>query len=171
MSLAAPDPLGGERPRFGVRVALATGLGVGVAAPVAAGTFGSALGLGLFWLVSAIWGWPATVAAAVLATAIGFWSAGAAERYFGREDPGPVVIDEIAGQIATLLFLPPTIPVLTAGFFLFRILDIFKPFPARRLEALPGGSGIMADDLMVALYANLALQIATRLFPSWLGVA
>jgi len=171
MSLAGPDSRGAERPRFGLRVALATGLGVGVAAPVAAGTFGSAMGLGLFWVLSTIWGWPATVAGAVLCTTIGLWSAGAAESYFGRDDPGPVVIDEIAGQLVTLLFLPPKIPILVAGFLLFRVLDITKPYPAHRLEALPGASGIMADDLMVAVYANLALQIATRLFPGWLGVA
>jgi phosphatidylglycerophosphatase A len=81
-----------------------------------------------------------------------------------------VVVDEIAGQILALAFLPLTPRVLVLGFVLFRILDIGKPFPARRLESLPGGSGIMADDLMVGLYANVLLQGAAYFLPGFLGM-
>jgi len=71
----------------------------------------------------------------------------------------------------TLLFLPMSGPMLAVGFVLFRVLDVFKPWPARRLEGLPGGSGIMADDLMVGLYANLILHGLALWRPAWLGLA
>ncbi len=81
-----------------------------------------------------------------------------------------IVIDEFAGQFLALLALPPTWPVLLAGFVLFRLFDIMKPPPARRLEALPGATGIMADDLLAGLYANLLLQLAIRLAPGVWGL-
>jgi phosphatidylglycerophosphatase A len=89
----------------------------------------------------------------------------------GEKDPGRVVVDEIAGQMVALLFLPMTVPILVIAFFVFRVLDVFKPWPARRLEDLPGGSGIMADDLMVGLYANLILHGLVLWRPVWLGLA
>jgi phosphatidylglycerophosphatase A len=142
------------RPLFAL--ALATVLGVGYA-PVASGTFGSAAGL-VLWvflpesnLVRGI---------AVLAVfVLGSWSGTVAERYFGRTDPGQVVIDEVLGMMMTLFWNPVGWRGLVVGFLLFRIADIIKPFPANRLERLPGGLGIMADDAMAAVYANLALQI------------
>ena len=92
-------------------------------------------------------------------------------RCFGEKDPGRVVVDEIAGQMVALLFVRPTALVLLAAFLLFRVLDVLKPWPARRLEDLPGGSGIMADDLMAGLYANLILHGLALWRPDWLGLA
>lgn len=147
---------------------LATGAGVGFA-PVIPGTFGSALGVLIFFIVERTTGPYGALAATVVAAGLGFWTAGAAEAQLGTTDPGPVVIDEIAGQMLTLLFLPSGWTTLLAGFLLFRVLDVTKPFPARRLETLHGGAGIMADDLCVAVYANLLLQVAFRAAPAWLG--
>lgn len=90
--------------------------------------------------------------------ALGTWSAGRAEKYFGRVDPGPVVIDEVVGQIVTLLARPhANWKWLLGGFVVFRIFDIIKPFPAGRAEGLPGGLGIMADDVVAGLYGLLTL--------------
>lgn len=147
---------------------VATGLGSGYF-PFAPGTVGSALGV---LLHAGLWfaGGPlATLAGMLVATALGFWSAGKAEAHFARRDPGPVVIDEVAGQMLSLLFVPLTAGTALAGFILFRIFDILKPFPCRRLERLPGGSGIMTDDLMAGLYANLVLQVLVRWSPWSLG--
>jgi phosphatidylglycerophosphatase A len=82
----------------------------------------------------------------------------------GLEDPSFVVIDEVAGQLLTFLFLPVTGLNLLLGTVAFRIFDIWKPFPIRRLEPLGGGVGIMADDLLAGVYGNLALQLLHYLF-------
>ena len=154
----------------GLRFWIATGLGSGLV-PWAPGTVASALAVSLFWLTTrsgALWLPPLAFVVLVLA---GFWSAAAAARRLGQKDPGAVVIDEFAGQFLALLALPHTWPVLAAGFVLFRLFDMVKPPPARRLEALPGATGIMADDLVAGLYANLALQLAVRLAPGSWGMA
>jgi phosphatidylglycerophosphatase A len=140
---------------------VATGLGIGQA-PVAPGTVGSAAGVVLGWALGAM-GWPVLAAGCLVVVAAGLWAAGAVARQLGRPDPGPVVIDEIAGQMLTLLGAPAEPRALVAGFVLFRLFDITKPFPARRVEALPGGSGIMTDDLVAGAYANLALRVVLRL--------
>jgi len=136
-------------------LAVATALGVGYV-PFAPGTFGSAVGL-LLWFVlpsSPI----AQAAAIVVVCVVGSWSGSVAERYFGRVDPGHVVVDEVAGMLVTLFLVPVGWIGAIAGFFLFRISDIVKPYPANRLERLPGGIGIMADDVMAGVYANLVLR-------------
>ena len=92
--------------------------------------------------------------------AAGVWSGTIAERHFGSTDPGPGVIDEVAGMLVTLYALPAGWVMAIAGFFLFRVLDVFKPLPAQRFERLHGGLGMMADDLMVAIYGNLLLRVA-----------
>lgn len=135
----------------------ATCLGVGYA-PLAPGTVGSLPGLLLLWLLTWLGGPNAAAIGFVVVAVLGVPAASAAERHFGRSDPGPVVIDEVAGQMLTLLYLPTSPTLLVAGFFLFRVLDVFKPPPARKLETLPGGTGIMADDLMVGIYGNLLLR-------------
>jgi len=149
---------------------LATGFGAGYG-PIAPGTWGSLPGLAAAWGCDRIGGaWAVTAGAAVVA-ALGVWAAGRVERLDGEKDPSRVVVDEIAGQMVTLLFLPMTPLVLVAGFFVFRLLDVIKPWPANRLEALPGGSGIMADDLMAGVYANLLLHGVALWCPRWLGLA
>ena len=150
-----------EPPRPGlllrVQLALATAAGIGYT-PVAPGTAGSLPGLLLYWGLVRLWGYPAALIAVPVLLLLGIWCATAAERHFGRNDPGPVVIDEVLGQLVTLLFLPPTLMHLALGFFVFRVLDVFKPYPANRLEKLPGGSGIMLDDLAAGIYGNLLLH-------------
>jgi phosphatidylglycerophosphatase A len=128
-------------------------------APVAPGTAGSAAAIPLFLLLrSAGSPWLEIAVCGVLVVA-GAWSARLAERALGVEDPGPVVIDEVAGMLVSLLFLPGTWPVILAAFFAFRVFDIVKPWPAGRLEDVPGGWGVMADDVMAGVYANLTIQI------------
>jgi phosphatidylglycerophosphatase A len=141
-------------------LALATCFGLGYV-PFAPGTFGSAAGL-LVWAVlpssPAVHG-----AAIVLLFAVGVWSAGIAEQHLQSTDPGPVVVDEVMGMLVTLFMVPVGWPGAAAGFMLFRIFDVIKPPPADRLEHLGGGMGVMADDFMAAVYANLALRITIAL--------
>jgi phosphatidylglycerophosphatase A len=152
------------------RLLVATGLGLGYA-PIAPGTVGSLAALPLVvWLWSLAGAWGVLVGAALVA-ALGTWAAGAAEARFGRRDPGPVVIDEIAGQMVSLLFAAPSVPTLVSGFVLFRAFDIWKPYPVRRAERLSGASGIMADDLLAGVYANLLLHALRWAFPGWWGGA
>jgi len=149
-----------------VRDWIATGFGAGYA-PVAPGTFGSLWGIALVWGLHRAGGHVAVLAGFAAVTLLGLWSAADAERRFGRPDPGCVVVDEVAGQMLSLLVLAPTTATLVAGFLLFRLLDIVKPFPADRLESLPGSSGIMADDLLVGIYVNLVLRGLHWGFPSF----
>jgi phosphatidylglycerophosphatase A len=144
-------------------VLLATSGGAGYM-PVAPGTAGSAVGVLAFLLVDN-WSIGSLMALIAVVTVVGVWASGRAARYFGREDPGPVVIDEVAGQLVTFAGTGVGLTGVLAGFVLFRAFDVIKPWPASRLEALPGGFGIMADDLMAGLYANLTLLVLLRLFP------
>ena len=137
--------------------------------PIAPGTFGSAAGLATLWLLRGTGSGSAEAAAIGAVLLLGVWSASAAERHFRRVDPGQVVIDEVFGMLVTLAFIPVGVGGAIVGFFLFRALDIVKPWPARRLEALPGGWGIMADDGMAALYGNLIMRALMALAPGWLG--
>jgi phosphatidylglycerophosphatase A len=95
---------------------------------------------------------------------LGIWSAGHVERELGK-DPGAVVIDEVAGMLVTLAFLEVSLAGAVAGFLIFRLLDVIKPPPARRLEDLHGGPGIMFDDVMAGIYSNIALRGLIALFP------
>ncbi|CAN5626505.1 phosphatidylglycerophosphatase A [soil metagenome] len=136
--------------------------------PLAPGTVGSAAGL-IFYLL--VW-WSQSplveIGLIVVLFAIGVWAGTASERYFGGIDPGPVVIDEVVGMLITLAFIPVGWSGALAGFVLFRIFDVIKPYPANRLEALHGGLGVMADDAMAAVYANLSLRALMWLLPAWI---
>ncbi len=136
----------------------ATGLGLGfLRGPT--GTYGAILGLGLYALLAR---WVPLMVHAGLAVPLFFYSvlsAGSAARQLGNKDPKEVVCDEIFGQWFTLLWLPFHWPTALIGLLAFRFFDIVKPFPARRLEHLPGGWGIVMDDLMAAIYAHLLLQV------------
>ena len=153
-----------------LRLLLATGLGLGYA-PFAPGTVGSLATLPLVFLVWYVGGSWALLVATLLVTAVGLWACGATETRFGVKDPGPVVIDEVAGQMVSLLFLAPTLPTLLTAFALFRLFDIWKPFPVRQAERLPGASGIMTDDLLAGVYSNLLIQALHWGFPGWWGGA
>jgi len=93
---------------------------------------------------------------------LGIRASDAMEKVYGQ-DPGEVTIDEVLGMWVSLLFLPKTIVVAASAFFIFRILDIVKPFPARRFDNLHGGVGVMLDDVVSAIYTNLLLQLAVAI--------
>jgi phosphatidylglycerophosphatase A len=136
--------------------------------PVAPGTVGSAAGLIVYLLV---WWSQSPVVEVGLIVALflaGVWAGTTAERYFGGIDPGPIVLDEVVGMLITLAFIPVGLSGAIAGFFLFRVFDVIKPFPARRFESLHGGLGVMADDAMAAIYANLSLRLLMWLAPDWI---
>jgi phosphatidylglycerophosphatase A len=146
-----------------VAVALATVFGVGYI-PIAPGTFGSLAGL-LLWVLlphSPI----VQFVLIVVLFAAGSWCSGIAERHFGRTDPGQVVIDEVMGMLITLFLNPVGWRGATVAFLVFRAADVVKPYPANQLEKLPGGVGVMADDGMAAVYANLAVR-TMLLIRSW----
>ena len=143
-----------SRPLFSLAIATVCGVGY---APIAPGTFGSAAGLVVWWLLPAS---HVVQGAAIVAIFVaGSWSASVAERHFGRSDPGQVVIDEVMGMLITLFLNPVGWAGVLAGFLLFRLFDVIKPYPANRLERIHGGVGVMADDAMAAIYANLALRL------------
>jgi phosphatidylglycerophosphatase A len=153
---------------------IATGLGLGYA-PVAPGTFGSFLGILLILLLSRL-GWKDAHRVASylvivgIISAIGIWAASRAESIFQRKDPPQVVIDEIVGQLLTfgLIFRNPRFLLLLIGFLFFRLFDIVKPFPIRRLERAPLGVGIILDDLVAGFYASLVVFV---LHIWWPGLA
>jgi phosphatidylglycerophosphatase A len=137
-------------------------------APVAPGTVGSAAALVLFVPLRRAAAPGLELAAAVVLFLAGVWAARIAEASLGVEDPGPVVIDEVVGMLVSLLWVPASWAACLAAFAAFRLFDIVKPWPANRLERLPGGWGIMADDLMAGVYANLAVQLLVWWRPEWM---
>ncbi len=147
---------------------VATGAGSGYA-PIAPGTLGSGVGL-LLYLPLAGLGGAAYLAVVGGISALGVWAAERAERLFGQRDDGRITIDEVAGMLLALALLPRRLDVVVAGFFLFRLFDIFKPPPARAAESLPGGLGVVTDDLVAGLYANVVGQLLWRVvLPGGIG--
>lgn len=147
--------------------AVATVLGIGYV-PFAPGTFGSAAGLAVFAAVRAAGGPVVEAVTIVLVFLVGAWAATAAETHFGHIDPGPVVIDEVLGMLVTLAFLPVSVTGALVGFVLFRVFDVIKPPPCNSLEALPGGWGVMSDDLMAGVYACVCVRLLAWLAPTWM---
>jgi phosphatidylglycerophosphatase A len=166
-----------SKPRFALFVATAAGFGY---IPLAPGTWGSLAGVAIyglfayyfpldivpgsshviwikaFWTV--LWVFPITL---IIATT-GVWASSRVARYSGEKDPQYIVIDEVSGQHLTyvLALAPGNWKYLLLGFILFRVFDIWKPFPARQAESLPGGWGIMADDWIAGIYAAIGLWLA-----------
>lgn len=135
--------------------------------PVAPGTAGSLAGLALYGALRAAGLSPlADLGVIAVLFVIGAWSGTHAERHFGGTDPGPGVIDEVVGMLVTLWALPATWVLAVVGFFVFRLLDVVKPWPARQLESLHGGLGMMADDVMAALYGNVLLRGLIAVWPA-----
>jgi phosphatidylglycerophosphatase A len=130
--------------------------------PVAPGTWGSLAATFLLAVTK-----PAAVVHAlliVLVCLVGVAAADAAEKIIGEKDSGHIVIDEVAGLMVSMFLVPQGAGYLAAGFFLFRFFDILKPYPIRFLErSLRGGLGVMADDILAGIYANLILQVWIRL--------
>lgn len=151
-----------KTPQTRFAILLATWFGCGYS-PKAPGTAGSAAGILIAWLLiskaglSPLWLIPLTV----LLTPLGIWAAGVTAREAGREDPGMVVIDEVLGQWLTAAALIHfTWQGYVLAFALFRIFDITKPWPIRKLESLHGGLGIVADDLLAGVYGAVVLYAA-----------
>lgn len=96
---------------------------------------------------------------------VGVWAASRAEKLLGRKDPGAVVVDEVVGQMIALLFVPfnAGVWVIITGFVAFRLFDIWKPYPIRRLEALEAGLGIMFDDILAGIYAAILMSLVTSI--------
>jgi phosphatidylglycerophosphatase A len=136
--------------------------------PVAPGTFGSAAGLAVFFLIRSTGSMALEVAAILVLFAIGIWSGTIAEHHFGGIDPAPVVMDEVVGMLITLAFVPVSLTGAIVGFLVFRVLDVFKPWPSARFERLPGGLGVMADDGMAAIYGNAVMHGLIWATPGWL---
>ena len=134
--------------------------------PIAPGTAGSAAGVAVYVMFRRVGGpyfeLPLILSLFALGTVLG----AACEKALGGIDPGPVVIDEVMGMLLTFFLIPVNWIGMVAGFLLFRAFDIVKPYPTRRFERLPGGLGMMADDAMAALYANLMLHAVYFLAPA-----
>lgn len=142
---------------------LATGCFIGNIS-FAPGTFGSILGLPLCFFMSKI-GFSAAVLLTLIFILCAIWIAQEAEKILKSKDPGCIVIDEIAGMILTLTGLPFNIISVTAGFFLFRILDIWKPYPIRLFERkFSGGVGVVMDDVAAGFFSNLVLRVLLKAF-------
>ncbi len=144
-------------------VLMATGCYAGYT-PVAPGTFGTLVAIPLCYLLSRL-GLVHGILFLGLFTGFAVWMSGEAEKVFKKKDSSLIVIDEIAGLLVTLFLIPWNVKSVVIGFFLFRLMDIAKPFPIRRLETkLPGGWGVVGDDILAGIYANVALRLAIRLF-------
>jgi len=179
----------GPEPRLALFIATAAGLGY---IPVAPGTWGSVLGVTLAWAnifvantnlrlstipANSSWSDRAPEAnflinecvLALVVAVLGLWAADRASKHLGQKDPQRIVIDEVSGQLIAFLGLLTAGPLphywkyLLLSFILFRVFDIWKPFPARQAESLPGGWGIMADDWVAGVYAAIGLSIARSL--------
>jgi phosphatidylglycerophosphatase A len=136
--------------------------------PVAPGTIGSAAGIAIYLAARPFRSPLFDLTVIALLFAAGAWLTKPCEEDLDCVDPGPIVIDEVMGMLITLFMIPVGWTGLLLGFLLFRILDVAKPFPARQLERLHGGLGVMTDDAMAAVYANLLLRGATAIAPGWL---
>ncbi|HWG80591.1 MAG TPA: phosphatidylglycerophosphatase A [Stellaceae bacterium] len=151
----------GERPLPSLHPAslLATWFGAGLL-PVAPGTWGSLAALPFAWAIATLLGQPALLVAAAMVFCVGWWAATQVGRASGITDDGSIVIDEVAGQWLTLAVVPPSAAAYVLGFLLFRVFDITKPWPARTAERrIPGGLGVMADDIVAGVYAALLLYV------------
>jgi phosphatidylglycerophosphatase A len=135
---------------------LATGFGSG-RSPLVPGTTGTLAAipvhLAAAWLLGSVW----FAVASVLFVPVAIGAAEVACRRLQVKDPGLIVVDEWAGYFVTVALHPLTWQTVVVGFVVFRVLDVFKPFPARRLEYLPGGTGVVLDDVMVGIYGNALL--------------
>lgn len=137
---------------------LATGGWIGYS-PAAPGTFGSLAALPLCFFLAKLTFWPGLILLFALLTMF-TWIAHEAERIVGMSDPKQVVIDEIGGMAVTLFIVPFTPAAVICGFALFRVFDILKPLPIRWVDKrVPGGLGIMLDDIIAGVFANVVLQI------------
>jgi len=137
-------------------------------APFASGTWGSLWGVAIFLLLSPEMIVPVCIVLIPVLTVLGVLAAVRCEQFWG-EDPSRVVMDETVGMLVALFMIPQSMTAAVAGFFLFRFFDIVKPPPARQAERLHGGWGIMTDDLIAGVYANLSLRLLSIFIPALVG--
>ena len=137
--------------------------------PIAPGTAGSFGGLALYGLVRLIDKDYLELGLLLMVVVVGIWASSVTERHFNETDPGLIVIDEVAGMLMTLLWIQVTWVGALVAFLAFRVFDIFKPFPARWAERLPGGWGVMTDDLVAAAYAHIAVLGFAWTLPGIMG--
>ncbi len=143
---------------------LATGIGVGYS-PIAPGTLGTLITIPVYYFLSEI---PSPLYEITL---VGFfflsvWISENAEIFFGKKDDQRIVVDEMMGFLITMLWVPKTIHFIIIGFILFRFFDILKPFPIRRVDkGLRGGWGVVLDDVIAGVYANIILHLVGRIYP------
>jgi phosphatidylglycerophosphatase A len=157
----APESARTEHPSVGFFTkAFASGLFSGYS-PVASGTVGSAVGLAFYFIPGFEQAY-VILPICVLVYFMGVRTSEAMEKVYGQ-DPSEVTIDEVLGMWISLLFLPKRILIAVIAFLVFRILDIVKPYPARRFDNTPGGSGVMLDDVISGIYTNLLIQLAVAL--------
>ena len=150
------SPRFAERPMLRLAWVVATWFGCG-SVPKAPGTMGTLGAIPLYLLV-ARGGRPGVAIAALAVTAVGVWAASEVARDLGRKDPQVVVVDEVAGMLVTMLPMASVSPrPILIGFLLFRLFDITKPWPVRRFEALPGGWGIVMDDVVAGVFGALVM--------------
>lgn len=136
--------------------------------PIAPGTAGSLAAIVLYAIVRWAGSPIAELTMIVFVLAAGVWASTRSERLLGGKDPGPIVIDEVLGMLITLAFLPLSGLGILAGFLLFRIFDVVKPWPAGGMERLQGGWGVMLDDAVAGLYAQAAMRLLAWGAPSWI---
>ena len=129
--------------------------------PYAPGTLGTLAAIPLYYIVSGL-PYYLYILFVVLFIVISVWASGIAEGIYGEKDPGYIVADEVSGYLVTMTLVPLTLTNVVIGFFLFRLFDIVKPPPSRQSERLKGGLGVVMDDVVAGVYANILLQIIAR---------
>lgn len=137
-------------------------------APIAPGTAGSAVAVPMAWVVQEFGSLPIAILVIAVSYVIGVRAASVVEQQLGDKDPSMVVVDEWVGMLITVVGISLSGLGFVLGFLLFRLMDIIKPFPGRRAESIPGGTGIMLDDVVAGVYAHLVLRVAVYAFPDWL---
>jgi len=131
-------------------------------APVAPGTAGTVLGVLLYLWIKELPSWQYALLC-ILFCVVGTWAAGRAEIILGRRDSPTIVIDEIAGYLVAMYMAPTTWGFIAAGFIFFRVFDVVKPFPLKRLQDIHGGLGVMLDDIGAGIYTCIILHLAAYL--------
>lgn len=137
--------------------------------PIASGTVGSVVGLAIFYLIPGFEQWWILLPAIVVTFALGVKASAEMEKRYGH-DPGEVTIDEIVGMWVAMLFLPKDFLAMGIAFFLFRIFDIIKPYPARKFDNVHGGVGIMMDDIIAGLYTVASIHLIVLLLHFFTGI-
>ena len=134
-------------------ILIATWFGIGYL-PFAPGTWGSLVALAIAWIVTSLFGTSALLLLVGITFCIGIWASEKFSKCIGDDDPDPVVVDEVVGQWLAVVFFPTQVIYYLLGFFLFRMFDIWKPWPVNWVDQnIKGGIGIMLDDIFASIYS------------------